>query len=384
MTSLTDVYEGRVGRVASRRQQLLGGGLFLAGAAAVVAAIAVATTVVGVETMGKYGGRELAGVLAGLGLPAVLLGVFTVLPAGRTARAGAVIGSGVAVLGVALFRHAYPYQWVQADPLFALATAVVYFLGVVTVFWCLFVALATFQTRNDPGGTARMEITREGRIRLVEEARSLGRFGGVGLFGSEPDGTVETQTNREEADDGAASRKPNAEVATANGTGRAADGHAVTDDATVGAGSASTERGGRDDGTEPDDAGWSTSGQSGTGTQSGTGGQFGAGWSTADQSGSGGARQPNPAATADGGSAADDGIVEPTFGPSVGSGDESSDDSSDSGTPDVYCGNCRHFEYVMADGEPAPYCKLHERRMDDMEACSGWVKQSPGDAVDVD
>ncbi|WP_225333622.1 DUF7139 domain-containing protein [Halomicrobium urmianum] len=376
MTSLTDVYEGRVGRVASRRQQLLGGGLFLVGTGALVAAIAVATTGFGVETMGRYGGREIAGILAGLGLPAVLLGVFAVLPAGRTVSAGAVIGAGVAVLGVALFQHAYPYQWVQAEPLFALATAVVYFLGVVAIFWSLFVALATFKTRNDPGGTARMEITREGRIRLVEEARSLGRFGGVGLFGSEPDGTVETQTNREVGADAAGRREPNADGATAAGAESAGGAPAATDGATAGTGTGSTGRTGRDDAAEPADDSWSTSGQFDGDDQSGSG------WSASDRAGSAGRERRGRAATADGGSAATNGIVEPNAGPSTGDG--TADASAESGTPDVYCGNCRHFEYVMADGEPAPYCRLHERRMDDMEACSGWVKQSPGDAVDVD
>ena len=195
MTSLTDVYEGRAGRVASRRQQLFGSGLFLAGATMLVGAIAIATTGFGYERLGEWPARELGGILAGIGLQAVLLGVFAVLPASRRVRGAAVIATGIALLGVALFRYAYPLNWVKAAPTLAFATTVVYFLGVVTTFWCLFVALATFKTRNDPGGTAHMEITREGTIRLVEEARSVGGMGGVGLFGATPDGSVETQTN---------------------------------------------------------------------------------------------------------------------------------------------------------------------------------------------
>jgi hypothetical protein len=195
MTSLTDVYEGRVGRVASRRQQLFGSGLFLTGAALLVGAIAVATTGLGVGTLGEYAAREVGGILAGIGFQTVVLGVFALLPASRRVRGAAVIGTGVSLLGVAMFRHAYPYQWVEGEPLLALATTAVYFFGVVTTFWCLFVGLATFKTRNDPGGTAQMEITQEGTIRLVEETRSSGGLGGVGLFGTEPDGSVETQTN---------------------------------------------------------------------------------------------------------------------------------------------------------------------------------------------
>lgn len=195
MTSLTDVYEGRVGRVASRRQQLFGSGLFLAGATMLVGAIAIATTGVGTATLSEYAAREVGGILAGIGLQTVLLGVFALLPASRRVRGAAVIGTGVTFLGVALFRHAYPYQWVESAPLLALATTTVYFFGVVTTFWCLFVGLATFKTRNDPGGMAQMEITQEGTIRLVEEAQSTGGLGGIGLFGTEPDGSVETQTN---------------------------------------------------------------------------------------------------------------------------------------------------------------------------------------------
>lgn len=221
MTSLTDVYEGDVGRVATRRQQVFGGALFLAGVTMMVGAIVSATTAIGVDAFGRFGARWVAGILAGLGLPAVVLGVFTVLPANRGTRATAVIGAGIAVLGVALFSHAYPQNWVTGAPLFALATTAVYFLGMATSFWCLFVALATFKTRSDPGGTATMEITEEGTIRLVEEARSIPGMGGVGLFGRGPDGNVETQTNRPGepgASQGAASTGTSASAADTAGS----------------------------------------------------------------------------------------------------------------------------------------------------------------------
>jgi len=198
MTSITDVYEGDARRVASHRRKLVGTGAFAAGAGMVVAAIALATTSSGVGTFGRYGARELAGSLAGLGLPAVVLGIFVVLPASRPTRSASVIGASLAVFGVVLFRHVYPYAWLEGAPLLALATTGVYFAGIATTFWCLFVALATFKTRRDPGGTATMEITEEGRIRMVEEARSLPGMGGVGLFGKGPDGDVATQTNRPE------------------------------------------------------------------------------------------------------------------------------------------------------------------------------------------
>ena len=286
MTSLTDVYEGRAGRVASRRQQLLGTGLFLVGAVGLVGAIAVATTGLGGETLGELSAREWGGVLAGVGVQSVLLGVFAVLPASRLVRGAAVIATGIALLGVALFRHVYPYQWVEAAPLVALATVAVYFFGVVTTFWCLFVALATFKTRNDPGGTARMEITQEGTIRLVEEARSMGGLGGIGLLGTEPDGEVETQTN------GPSNRGSGSSVASA--------------------------------------------------------------------------------ALSDGGATSTDSVAEVE---SNGTSANASPATNRSG-PDAYCGNCRHFEYVTADGEPEPYCGYHGERLDDMDACSAWSEDA--------
>ncbi|PSP93696.1 hypothetical protein BRC91_08885 [Halobacteriales archaeon QS_4_62_28] len=322
MTSLTDVYEGNVGRVASRRQQLLGTGLFVVGAAMVVGAIALATTTVGVQWLGRYPARELAGVLAGLGLPAVLLGVFAVLPAPRSTRAAALIGASIATIGVVLFQYAYPYEWVVGAPLLALATTAVYFLGVVTVFWCLFLALATFKTRNDPGGTARMAITREGTIRLVEEARSLGRFGGVGLFGTEPEGSVETQTNRETS--------PTSH-----------------DSATVEATNAPLGDGGQ--------SSQSPSGRRSSPGESHSGGPTGQSRGRASQ-------QPS----SDGGTS--------TVG-GASFNDDVRRSTRDGGDVDQYCGNCRHFEYVMDDGEPEPYCGLHDELMDDMDACSSWLKR---------
>jgi hypothetical protein len=202
MTSLTDVYEGRT--AANPRRLSLGTALFVLGAGLVVSGIVVATTSLAESLgLGMFGSRKVAGALAGLGIPAALLGAFAVMPASRATRAAAVVGSSVAVFGVALFWHAYPYEWIGAagaGPGLTLATTIVYFLGTTTTAWCLFVGVATFQTRKDPGGSARMDVTEEGRIRLVEEAASSRGLGGIGFFGSTPDGDVETQTNRSEQD----------------------------------------------------------------------------------------------------------------------------------------------------------------------------------------
>jgi len=201
MTSLSEAYGGGPGDTDLRRLYF-GVGLFAAGALFVVAGIVVATTELllgGGTTLADV--RRLGGALAGLGVPAVFLGIFAVFPAGRRTRAAAVVGASVAVLGVGLFWHAYPCQWSGSNcgaglPNLTLPTVLVYFLGTITTFWCLFVGVANFKTRNDPGGTVTMEITRQGETHVVEVERSqLSGVGGVGLLGSEPDGDVETQTN---------------------------------------------------------------------------------------------------------------------------------------------------------------------------------------------
>ncbi|WP_135664385.1 DUF7139 domain-containing protein [Halorhabdus rudnickae] len=209
MTSLTDVYRRRVGAVASRRRVFVGATLFALGAGLTAAGVVLATTHVGSRFgLETYGAREWAGILAGLGLPAVFVSVFAVLPTSRVTRAAAAIGASLCVFAVALFTYAYPTQWPgapAADPLLALLTLGAYFGGAVTTGWCLFVAVATFKTRKAPGGTAEMRITEEGRIKLVQDADGLGgtgsgglgSTGGVGLFGSDPDGGVPTQTGSE-------------------------------------------------------------------------------------------------------------------------------------------------------------------------------------------
>jgi len=170
MASLTDVYEGHVRTVTTPRRRYAGASGFAVGTAMVVGGILVATTGLG-ETAGLnvVEARRVAGILAGLGLPLAFLGVFTVLPSGATTRAAAVIGASVSAFGVALFGVAYPGQWFAAGDPLAVVTVAVYFAGAVTTLFCLFAGLATFKTRTDPGGTARMEITEEGSVRVVED-----------------------------------------------------------------------------------------------------------------------------------------------------------------------------------------------------------------------
>jgi len=202
MPSLSEVYEGKE-REVSLRRLTFGLGLFAAGSLLVVAGVVVATTdlVYGTDIAALTAKRQLGGVVAGVGVPAVFLGVFAVLPSGRLTKAAAVVGAGIGVVGVALFIHAYPCRWSGSvcgagKPNLTLATVGLYAFGVLLTFWCLFVGVANFKTRNDPGGTARVTVTRKGETRYVpveRPSRGAGT-GGIGFFGNTPDGDVKTQT----------------------------------------------------------------------------------------------------------------------------------------------------------------------------------------------
>lgn len=198
MTSLSDVYEGGINTVADPRQRRLGMSLFAIGTAMVVGAIPIATTGLAAWLgLDVFAARELAGILAGLGIPAVFVGLFVVLPATDITRASAAIGASLALFGVVLFNYAYPNSWLAAEPQIALTTTAVYSLGTLLTLWSLFISVATFNRRNAPGGTARIEITEEGNVRFVSPGPETTTVGGgsIGLFGSDPDGSVPTQTN---------------------------------------------------------------------------------------------------------------------------------------------------------------------------------------------
>ncbi|MFB6138166.1 MAG: hypothetical protein ABEJ42_07520 [Halobacteriaceae archaeon] len=205
MTSLAEAYDRRAGEVG-RERLYLGTGLFLAGALMVVAAILAGATTLPMDAgliESVYGARELAGALAGLGVPAVFLGIFVVLPASGATRAAAAIGAAVAVLGVVLFTEAYPYEWYATAGVPSsqtLLVATVYFFGVLTTFWCLFAAVATFKRRNDPGGMVTLTYTEGGVTRTVrvmadDAAEAKAALGGVGVFGGVDDPDRETATS---------------------------------------------------------------------------------------------------------------------------------------------------------------------------------------------
>ena len=146
--------------------------VFVAGALAIVAAIVLATTPLsdafGLEQTGTY---RIAGVIAGLGVPATLLGVVAGLPASRRQRIGVGVGALIAVAGVGLYWYAYPAHWTATDSSLAFHTAVVYFFGGCLGLGSVFSALASYHVRNNPHGTVRLRLTRQGETKTVEVSR---------------------------------------------------------------------------------------------------------------------------------------------------------------------------------------------------------------------
>ena len=341
MTSLAEVYEDHVGGEASPRQLYAGVGLFLAGAVLVVAGIVIATInplgLFGVEAWQAWGP---AGILAGLGLPAVFLGIFTVLPASREVRAAAVVGASIAVLGVALFAHAYPSQWAHADSNLVPLVTLVYFVGAITTFWCLFTAVATLKTRNDPGGTVTLEIQRGDETRVVEVDRDaidgdiaeMVAQEGTSVIDGATDGGVRTNT---------------VEGRTAGAVRSANEGTRGQEAHTPSARAESQPRSTADSETD-----WGLfGGDAGTGP--------GRGPDSPTPASDGGATEPGVRTPAD-----DAEVMRATANPSKAA--------------DSYCGNCTHFRYVNTSRGIRPFCELKDGVMNDMDACEEWEPNQMG------
>ncbi|MUV86612.1 ribonuclease BN [Natronomonas sp. CBA1123] len=322
MASLTEVYKG--GNGAGLRRLYAGVALFGVGAVLLVAGIVIAATGVGSRFgFDMFEARRIAGVLGGLGLPAVLLGTMTVLPrSSRKVRVAAFAGAAVSAAGVVLFNGAYPVDWVggSGDTSMTLVVATVYFFGTLVTSWCLFTAVANFKARNDPGGTVKLEITKEGETKVVEVSndRLKGTLGGIGLLGGTPDGNVETQTNHAEESTGSTTHDDGATVTHANTSTRSNASNASTRSRNDGFGNSS-------------------------------------------------------AGVTDGGSTTTDSVSTPQ---STTDDAEFLDDEPSAPVGDTYCGNCKHFRYVRTDDGMVPYCGLHSEQMDDMDACEQWTRNT--------
>jgi hypothetical protein len=173
MPSLSEAYDRGEWTGRDPRRVSAGGALFVLGALAVVSAILVLTTGLA-DLLGasvETEARRLAGALAGLGIPGMFLGVVAVLPSSRRQRVGVVLGAALTVVGVGLFRQAYPDRWVGAADSLAFPAAMVYFVGGCVALWFMLSAVATFKLRNSPQGKVRIELTRQGETREVRVSR---------------------------------------------------------------------------------------------------------------------------------------------------------------------------------------------------------------------
>lgn len=201
MTSLAEVYHGGSGRTAMLR--VYGGAsLFAIGLVLTLFGIGVgtSTSIAASLSYGVYEAREVAGIAAGVGLPAAFGGVLVLLPPrDLRMRLLAGIGAGVTLLAVLVFQTVYPTQWYGMPVDHTLSVTSLYFIGAVTTIYTVFDTVAKFKTRNDPGGTVRLQVLEKGQTKVVEvSGRDLrSRLSGIGLLGETPDGSVKTQTARQ-------------------------------------------------------------------------------------------------------------------------------------------------------------------------------------------
>ena len=360
MTSLSETYGGTGRSEVDPRRLSLGAGLFVGGTLLLVAGILVAAEVLVPSGYTSGAARRLGGILGGLGVPALLLGVMTVLPADRRTRAAAVVGAAIMALGVAVFSQAYPHHWVNGPSPelvdLTLPTAGIYFLGAATTMWCVFVGVANFKTRNDPGGTVTMEVTHKGETKIIEVERDqLGSRGGIGLLGGTPDGDVETQTNR--PDEPPAGRNGGSGGGDTR-TSSTVDAEVDSDrSASLGLAGTETSTSSAPDGPSP---GVSDGGDTATATVT----------SPLDEPGSEGSASPDATGgpdrvpsgpTRSGPSGIDEG------------GADGSTATARDGPGDTYCGNCAEFDYVRTDDGMRPYCGHYDELIDDLDACDQWT-----------
>ncbi|WP_436933544.1 DUF7139 domain-containing protein [Halovenus marina] len=163
MPSLGEAYDRRGDTVRQPRRVLAG--LVLVGSGVVGLLVALGLIAVAGASITA---RSYAGLAAGVGIPLMLLGVVVVLPSSREIRVGVLFGTAISGVGVWLFSRAYPDQWVSAVDSIAFETLFIYGVGCAIALWFVFAAIATFRRRNNPYGTVRLEVVRQGETQTVE------------------------------------------------------------------------------------------------------------------------------------------------------------------------------------------------------------------------
>ncbi|MEF8800749.1 MAG: ribonuclease BN [Halolamina sp.] len=384
MTSLSEVYTPDAEFQTSLRRLYAGLGLFSIGALLIIVSIIVgATEIVQPLTVA----REWAGILAGIGVPAVFLGTFAILPSGRNTRIAALIGAALSLLGVALFTHAFPCQWSGTNCLgpnqsmLTLPVALIYFAGAGTTLWCLFTGIANFKSRNNPGGTAQVEVTSQGETRVIEVPKSeLSKFSGsMGVLGDpteDVEGPDRPGARSGDGDDGSTVYR--------NTASSVADGGASSDTVTDVSDDVLVQGGSSDDESESSGERGPASGRTPTGGQSSpgskpnrrdadaTGQRSGSGQSESVDTVESTHKRDTPGGNVDGTSSRSplrDEDWEPSrIGPK--------NQPKRGRDRDSYCGSCKQFEYVQTDQGMQPYCHAHSEVMDDMEACDDYTART--------
>ena len=321
MTSLAETYNSTKGGPSLRRLTF-GLTLFLMGSMLVVSGIGVTTTqlLYGTDPAALTAKRQLGGVLAGVGVPAVLVGVFAILPSARLTKAAAAVGTGISLMGVLLFDHAYPCQWSGAvcgagKPDLTLLTVAVFSFGTMVTFWCLFVGVTNLRAtdaESDP-----FESSQNASAGNQSDATS----GAFGLFTTSRDETNTTPTS-----DG----------------GTEAESITSPFDPTAASESSESPR----------------SPQTNTNPHSNPREQR---------------SEPSPVQS-----------KRPSPTPRSSSARTHPENEKntwrsadvDASLGDQYCGNCAHFEYVKTDSGIEPYCAAHDELMDDMVPCEEWASRT--------
>jgi hypothetical protein len=169
MEGLGDAYARRRWKGRDPRRIAAGAVVGVLGVLALVAALLIVTTPIS-DLFGLSDIRaaeKAAGTVGGLGVPALFLSVVVVLPSSRREQIGVCIGTLFCLIGVGLFQIAYPTKWTNGAETLAFETTMAYFIGTSLAFWFVFRAMAGFQKRNDPQGTVRIELTRQGKSKTV-------------------------------------------------------------------------------------------------------------------------------------------------------------------------------------------------------------------------